>query len=126
MPTDPSLNDPVQVKNAADRGQVDRAAEVARDEQADHLNAVRTALSTTEGRRAIWDWCVMLGLFKSVYAASSQIYHSAGMQDAARRIWTDCEEASLDLCETMHREAVERQKLAVRERQIAQRRQRAR
>jgi len=114
----------VQVRNAADRGQVRRAAERDQEQELERLNMIRHVLSTAEGRRAVYEWCVGLGLFRSVFGGSAQIYHAAGMQDAARQIWTDCEDASLELVEIMQAEGVARQKQARDERTAAQRAQR--
>lgn len=119
------MSEPSQVRNAADRGQVRRAKDNDEQQELDRLNAIRVVLGTYQGRRAVYEWCITLGLFRSVYAGSAQIYHQAGMQDAARKLWQDCEEADLELVVAMHDEAIERQKAARDERLAARRSQRA-
>jgi len=118
------MAEPVDVRNAADRVQVRDARDRAKFDEVDRYNAIRATLATAEGRRAIFEWCVSLGLFRSVFSTSSQIYHAAGMQDAARRIWQDCEAASLELVELMQREALTRQKAELAERTAARSRER--
>lgn len=108
------------VRNAADADQVKRASkreQFAREEEMDDL---RVVMSTMQGRRFLWERLGKLGVNKSVFVTSSEIYYRAGRQDAGHQLLADILDADSEGYLLMQREAIAREQSDTTEPQTTQ------
>lgn len=98
-----------EVRNAADRTQVQRAERKVRDRAAYARSCFVAVLHEEHGRAAMWMLLERLGVFRSVWDASGQrIAYNAGRQDAGHELLGLLLEASEPLYQLMEQEARER------------------
>jgi hypothetical protein len=104
-----------EVKNAADKEQVKRAArkEVRREDR--RLDAYRSVLGTSAGRMVFDDLLARFGAYRSIWHPSALIHYNAGKQDAAHELLADLIRADEELVDLMNREARERRRADARE-----------
>lgn len=96
-----------QVRNAADREQVQRAESRDRKGYRRRLAVLRSVLGSREGREFVWSELARHGLYESITAQSSMIYVMSGRRDAGLELMADVQRFP-DLYLAMQREAMER------------------
>lgn len=74
------------VRNAADKGQRDRADKVERRRLREDVDALRAVMATEPGRRFMWWELSRCGIFKSVWENSARIHYNAGRQDTGHEL----------------------------------------
>lgn len=109
------MADRVQVKNAADPQQVERASRRERRWSAEFMTAIRQVLDTHAGRRMCWELLARAGVYRSVWDNSARIHYNAGRQDFGHELVALFLEADETLYELMEREARARAKADNRE-----------
>lgn len=86
----------VSVKNAADEGQVRKAAERAKSMREKELNDIAALLQTDYGRRFIWRLLGHCKVFGSVWESSAKIHYNSGVQDVGHFLLAEVTEADPD------------------------------
>ncbi len=93
------------VKNAADEGQVKKAAEREKRGRERDLDDLYFVMSDPRGRRALWRILTYCRPFESIWEGSAKIHYNAGQQDVGHFLLADVMAASDDLYLLMAREA---------------------
>jgi hypothetical protein len=81
------------VKNAASKKQVESAEARQRRLQAREVSDMREILSTSSGRRFLWNLMAKCKTFESVFETSSRIAYNAGQQDIGHFLLAKIDEA---------------------------------
>ena len=84
----------IEVKNAADPGQVKRSKqrqETLRDRE---LNDLRYVLNDRRGRRFLWRLLGNCKVFCTIWEPSAKIHYNSGMQDVGHFLQAEITEAS--------------------------------
>jgi hypothetical protein len=97
-------------RNAADESQVAEAAGSERRGRDRELNDLRVVMSSPEGRRFIWRWLGMCGVFRTSFETNARIYFNEGQRDIGLRLTAEITEADEALYLQMQREAFEQAK----------------
>ena len=84
------------VKNASNRGQVNKATDTKKLERYNEMQDLRKILGTIEGRRFVWRLLSECKVFGSIWHPSAQIHYNAGKQDFGHFILAEVGEASQD------------------------------
>lgn len=105
-----------EVRNAADRGQVKRAAR--REQRAIERERAwfRALLQTPFGRAAMATLIRRAGVYRSIYHASALIHYNAGRQDFGHELMATLLDADEDAYTLMETEARQRATFDARER----------
>lgn len=96
------------MRNAGDAEQVRRAGKEERFTRDEELNDLREVLSSERGRRFLWARLAKLGVNRSVFITSSEIYYRSGRQDAGHELLADILAADSALYLQMQGEAIAR------------------
>lgn len=102
------MEDKSLVKNAADEGQVGKAA--AKEKRGRHrdLDDVKALLAMKPGRRFIWRYLSESGLFRTSFSTNgSQTSFNEGMRNVGLTMLADISEANPDAFVLMQRESKE-------------------
>ena len=98
--------------NAADRDQVRQAGRRVKREAVIEAMLCGVQMSTYHGRHFCWTLLERLGVFRSVFVTSSEIYYRAGQQDAGHELMARLIEADVEAYALMETEARARKKRA--------------
>lgn len=85
--------DRAHVRNVADRDQVRKASKKATREREEELRDVRQLLGMPWGRRFLWRYLSLCGVFQSSWEPSARIHFNEGRRDVGLRLWADITEA---------------------------------
>lgn len=96
------------VRNAADRRQVETARRRERRLHRERLERYRVTLQTYDGRAVLWDLLERLGVYRSVWDPGARIHYNAGRQDAGHELMATVLEADEQGYARMAAEARER------------------
>lgn len=85
------------VRNAADRDQVKEAEGKERRGRERELNDLRVVLATVQGRRFVWRYLTVCGIFQtSVGQEPHQTYYNEGKREVGLRFLDDINESDPD------------------------------
>ena len=108
------MNDRAQVRNAADRDQVVRAARRDRRRDGDRAALMAHQLANYEGRAFVWQELERHHLFESITRQSSEIYVLSGRRDAGLELLAEVQQHT-ELFLLMQTEAMQRAQRDARE-----------
>lgn len=103
---------PAQVRNAGDISEVRRAERTGKRAHERELAVTRAVMATVEGREFLRNQLEALGVFRSIWRASSEIYYLAGRQDAGHQLMALLTAADETAYLQMEAEARERRRRA--------------
>ncbi len=92
------------IKNASDEEQVKDAKKLARYERKKEINDLRELLQLASGRRFIWRYLSMCGVYRLSYALNAGIYFSEGQRDIGLKLLADVMESNDEALIMMMRE----------------------
>lgn len=93
------------VKNAADPKQVKNAGRVARFIRDKELDDMRAVLKLPAGRRLLWKYLGICGVFRTSFTGNSYTFFNEGARNVGLQLMTDITEADADSYLTMMKEA---------------------
>lgn len=93
------------VRNAADEDQIKEAKKKAGLERRQELSDLREVLALAGGRRLIWRYLSMCGVYRLSYALNAGIYFAEGQRDIGLKLMADIMEANDEALILMMREA---------------------
>jgi hypothetical protein len=82
------------VKNASDRDQVKRAAWKEKDLRRNELDDLRQLLDLPAGRRFVWKWLEVAGVFRSSYTGDNNTFFNEGRRSIGLKMLADVTEAA--------------------------------
>lgn len=84
------------VKNAADKEQVKKAGSKAERIREQELNDIRFLLSREQGRRFLWRYLEICGVYRSSFTGNSQTFFNEGERNVGLKLLDDIMEAAPD------------------------------
>jgi len=87
------MNDKVLVRNAADPAQVKEAERKERFGRERELEDVRFILQTLQGRRLIWRYLALCGVFRTSFTGNSHTFFNEGERNIGLKLLADVNEA---------------------------------
>jgi hypothetical protein len=99
----------VAVKNAAKPEQVAQAQERETRGREREINDIAWVLSTPNGRRFLWRYLEMCGLYRTSFTGSSETFYLEGMRNIGLKLLADITETSPEQYLLMMKEAKERE-----------------
>lgn len=97
------------VKNAADVEQVKHAKEKQVSRREREINDMAFILNTAQGRRLLWRYLEICGVFKSSFTGSSETFYLEGQRNVGLKILADITETSPEAYMLMMKEAKNRE-----------------
>ena len=80
-------------RNAADEQQVSNAKQKEKLQRERELNDLRFILSTDQGRRTMWRYLELCGVYKSSFTGSSETFFLEGQRNIGLKIIADIMES---------------------------------
>jgi hypothetical protein len=92
------------VANAADEAQVKKAENRLINGREQEMEDVRFVLSTPSGRRFLWRWLEICGIYKTSMTGNSTTFFNEGMRSVGLSLLADIVEAQPDAYLNMQKE----------------------
>lgn len=97
-------------RNTADENQIKRDTEKARFTREREVNDLRKILAIPEGRRFIWRYIGISGVFKLSFTGNSETFFNEGQRNVGLKLIADVMEANPESYLQMTKEAEEEEK----------------
>ena len=98
------------VRNAADKKQVRHAKRKQESKEERQLNDVRYILNDERGRRFLWRYLNLCGVFRSSFTGNFETYFNEGERNVGLKMLADVNEAAPEVYAVMVKEARDREK----------------
>jgi hypothetical protein len=105
------MNNRVAVKNAADADQVQSAKEKDKRGRERDLADVHHILSSPGGRRFLWRYLELCGVYRSSFTGSSETFYLEGQRNIGLKLLADITEADPESYMLMMKEAKRREEI---------------
>lgn len=93
------------MRNAADETQVKRSAEADKFQRDQELRDMKTILEYPFGRRLVWRYLGLAGVFKLSFTGNSETFFNEGQRNIGLKLLADVMEAKPDAYQIMAEEA---------------------
>lgn len=93
------------VKNAADAEQVKEAEKKVKWTRERELEDIRFILQTSQGRRFVWRYLTLCGVFETSFTGSSETFFKEGQRNVGLKLLADINDAEAEAFVVMMREA---------------------